>query len=55
MLRAALWMVRHLGDTSTADRIETALHAALESGTRPIGLGGTSDIIAMGDAILSRL
>ena len=54
MLRAALWMVRHLGDAATADRIETALHRALES-ARPVGLGGTRDVVAMGDEILSRL
>jgi isocitrate dehydrogenase (NAD+) len=55
MLRAAIWMVRHLGDAATADRIEAALHGALESGARPVGLGGKHDVVAMGDEILSRL
>ncbi len=55
MLRAAIWMVHHLGDQAAANRIEAALHQALEAGAKPVGLGGTQDVVGMGDEILARL
>ena len=55
MLRAAIWMVRHLGDATTRRPHRERAARALESGARPIGLGGTATSIGMGDEILSRL
>jgi isocitrate dehydrogenase (NAD+) len=55
MLRAAIWMVRHLGEEAAAGRIENALFATLEAGVRPVGLGGETGVLDMGDEVISRL
>jgi isocitrate dehydrogenase (NAD+) len=55
MLRAAIWMVRHLGESETADRIESALVRSLEAGKKPTGLGGSTGVPEMGEEIIARL
>ncbi len=54
-LRAALYMLRHLGEHEAKDRIEGALHAAVKAGLCPVERGGTDGIVEIRDAITARL
>jgi isocitrate dehydrogenase (NAD+) len=55
MLRAAIWMLRHLGDADAAARVERALVHALEAGVKPVGLGGAAGADEIGEAIAARM
>jgi isocitrate dehydrogenase (NAD+) len=49
-------MLRHVGETAAADRIERALDAVLAEGrTVTRDLGGTAGTRAMTDAIVAKL
>lgn len=54
-IRAANALLRHLGETSAADRIDIAVASALESGMRPLDLGGTATTEGFVDAAIARL
>lgn len=54
-LRAALYMLRHLGEGEARDRIRAALHGAIEAGLCPVERGGQDGIVEIRDAIVSRL
>jgi len=54
-IRAASALVRHLGLVSAADRIDLSVASALESGVRPIDLGGTATTEGFIDAAIARL
>ncbi len=54
-IRAAVALVRHLGESDAATRIERAIAAALESGARPIDLGGEATTEGFVDQVIARL
>jgi len=54
-IRAASALVRHLGETAAADRLDLAVASALESGERPLELGGTATTEGFIDAAIARL
>ncbi|MDG1480332.1 MAG: isocitrate/isopropylmalate family dehydrogenase [Myxococcota bacterium] len=55
MLRTAVMMLEHLGETEAAGRIERALFAACEAGLKTADLGGQAGCAEVKAAILSRL
>ncbi len=55
ILSAAMMLRYSLGMSEAADRIETAVAKALASGVRTPDLGGTTDTVAMGDAVIAAL
>lgn len=55
MLRTALLMLEHLGETAAAARIERALFAACEEGLQTVDLGGDDGCEVVKAAILKRL
>lgn len=54
-MRAAVAMLRHLGEGGAADRIERGIALALESGERPRELGGAATTEGFVDAVIGRL
>ena len=54
-LRAALYMLRHLGEHEARERIRSALHGAIAGGLRPVERGGTDGIVEIRDAIIKGL
>ena len=55
ILSLAMALRYSLGRPDLADRVETAVEAALDGGARTRDLGGTLGTRAMGDAVLARL
>jgi len=55
MLRTAVLMLEHLGETEAAARIERAIFAVCEAGISTVELGGADGCVEIKDAILSRL
>jgi len=55
LLRPALYMLRHIGETDAQARIETALHGAIADGLQPVDRGGTDGCAEVRDAIIRRL
>lgn len=56
LILSAVMMLRHLGETAAAERLETAVMAVLAEGTvRTRDLGGTSSTTDVADAICARM
>jgi isocitrate dehydrogenase (NAD+) len=56
LVLASVMMLRHIGETDAADRIERAVHAVLASGQCFTGdLGGSATTTEVRDAIIARL
>jgi 3-isopropylmalate dehydrogenase len=55
ILSAALLLRHSLSDEASAERIETAVRAAIADGARTVDLGGTLTTSQMGDAVLAAL
>lgn len=53
-LRAAVAMLRHLGEGGAADAIERGVASALEAGAQPRDLGGTESTEGFVDAVIAR-
>lgn len=54
-LRAAVALVRHLGEVDAARRLDLAIAGTLEAGVRPVDLGGTATTEGFVDAAIQRL
>jgi tartrate dehydrogenase/decarboxylase/D-malate dehydrogenase len=52
---AGAMMLRHLGEESAADRVETAVSHTLASGIKTRDLGGSATTTDMGEAIISAI
>jgi 3-isopropylmalate dehydrogenase len=55
ILSAALMLRHSLGKPEAADRIETAVAAAIAGGARTVDLGGTLSTERMSEAVIARL
>ena len=55
LLLSALLMLRHIGESTAADRIRQALEAVLAAGHVTRDLGGTAGTTSFADAIVARL
>ena len=56
MLGPAILMLRHLGETEAADRVERALDRVLREGkTLPRDLGGNARTVEMANAIAAAM
>ena len=55
ILSAAMLLRHSLGEVAAADRIESAVTAALQGGARTADLGGSLTTRGMGDAVLAQL
>jgi len=55
LLRPAVAMLRHLGESAAADRLDAAIADTLGAGIRTPDIGGAASTDAMVDAIIARL
>lgn len=56
MLLSTVMLLRHLGESRAADRIERAVHAALgDPASRTADLGGSADLDRFTDSVIGRL